>query len=342
MSDVGKTEAIEILRREVGFGCPVCRSPFLTWHHFDPPEAVEEHWRPEGIVALCLEHHGVADAKKGRPGAYSVDQLRAMKRDAALKAKPVEGDFLHLSGHKSPLVRIGGCYTDIKSPAISVNEIPQIAFQKDSSGQIGLNFVLRNRNDDVVVKMESNWFTAYPSNVHDMIVTPKTKDIRVWLDSEDVGLEFSFDRLTPSQLDERLRKDFEISKANAARKLQKLEPPLPSEVVQMMRDAEAMSDNLQQNPPSWVNHLPDHLREAYLAEDKTAYAVKQWVRESSALADGLIPFINFEEMALNFHGERIAVKDGIGSFAFYNAAFGNKRGAVNIDCRCHDCRSRRP
>lgn len=37
MSDKGKNETIAILRREVGFGCPVCRSPFLTWHHFDPP-----------------------------------------------------------------------------------------------------------------------------------------------------------------------------------------------------------------------------------------------------------------------------------------------------------------
>ena len=54
MSDKGKSAAIRTLRREVGFGCPVCRSPFLTWHHFDPPYHVEEHWRHEGMIALCL------------------------------------------------------------------------------------------------------------------------------------------------------------------------------------------------------------------------------------------------------------------------------------------------
>jgi hypothetical protein len=56
MSDKGRTAAIEILRKEVGFGCPICRNPLLTWHHFAPPSNVEHHWRPEGMIALCLEH----------------------------------------------------------------------------------------------------------------------------------------------------------------------------------------------------------------------------------------------------------------------------------------------
>ena len=35
------------LRTEVGYGCPICRSPFLTWHHFDPPYSVRPHNDPE-------------------------------------------------------------------------------------------------------------------------------------------------------------------------------------------------------------------------------------------------------------------------------------------------------
>jgi hypothetical protein len=46
------------LRQEVGFGCPFpdCRKPMLTFHHLDPPWRVEEHHRPEGIIALCKDH----------------------------------------------------------------------------------------------------------------------------------------------------------------------------------------------------------------------------------------------------------------------------------------------
>src|SRR4051794_36852278 len=84
MSDVGKNAAIAELRREVGFGCPVCRSPFLTWHHFDPPvhgpRGTGMHWRPEGIIAMCPICHPDADEKGGSAGAYSTEELRAMKK----------------------------------------------------------------------------------------------------------------------------------------------------------------------------------------------------------------------------------------------------------------------
>jgi hypothetical protein len=68
------------LRREVGFCCPVegCRSPYLTWHHFDPPWHMRQHHDAPGMVALCLQHHKEADA-----GAFTPEQLRAFKTIAA-------------------------------------------------------------------------------------------------------------------------------------------------------------------------------------------------------------------------------------------------------------------
>src|SRR5438093_427730 len=65
-----------LLRSEVGFGCPVpaCNSPYLSWHHFDPPWAIAHHHNPDGIVALCVQHHGAADG-----GAFTNQQLHAFK-----------------------------------------------------------------------------------------------------------------------------------------------------------------------------------------------------------------------------------------------------------------------
>src|SRR5579871_3229704 len=109
MSDKGKTEAIRKLRKEVGYGCPICRSPFLTWHHFDPPmEDLKDqpHWNPEGMIALCLTHHPRADRHKPYEGAYTKAELHEMKK-RDYSSKPVKGDFWHLE-KKNMLVRIGG------------------------------------------------------------------------------------------------------------------------------------------------------------------------------------------------------------------------------------------
>ena len=61
--------AKEGLRREVGYGCPVCRSPFLEFHHFDPPQYKEKHWRPEGMIAMCRDCHPDADEKEAKGAA---------------------------------------------------------------------------------------------------------------------------------------------------------------------------------------------------------------------------------------------------------------------------------
>lgn len=84
------------LRREVGFGCPLCRKPFLSWHHFDPPYHVEAHNRPEGMIALCLEHFAEADQ-----GLFSPEELRRLKVSPR-SAEDAKGDF---PSWKKPNVR---------------------------------------------------------------------------------------------------------------------------------------------------------------------------------------------------------------------------------------------
>jgi hypothetical protein len=82
----------KILRQEVHFGCPIenCGSPYLSFHHFDPPWRLRQHHEPGGMIALCLEHHIRADRN-----AYSIQQLKEMKRSPFLKkvgANPI-GDI---------------------------------------------------------------------------------------------------------------------------------------------------------------------------------------------------------------------------------------------------------
>lgn len=69
------SRVIRTLCQEVGFACPVCGSPFLTWHHFDPPWKVKKHHNTAGMIALCPEHAAHADG-----GHWTINQQRQLKR----------------------------------------------------------------------------------------------------------------------------------------------------------------------------------------------------------------------------------------------------------------------
>jgi len=81
-------EVRRVLRQEVGFCCPIdgCGSPYLSWHHFDPPWREREHHDPAGMIALCLQHHKEADA-----GTFTEAQLKQLKKTSA--SREVKGRF---------------------------------------------------------------------------------------------------------------------------------------------------------------------------------------------------------------------------------------------------------
>ena len=97
----------------------------------------------------------------------------------------------------------------------------------------------------------------------------------------------------------------------------------------------------------WERHLRAAAEETwYLTElldrrilrdsDPVATGVKQWVTENCQMDDGLIPVLNFEQMAIYFHGCRIAIKDGISDFINYCACL-NCGGGYNLGCACQQC-----
>jgi hypothetical protein len=304
MSDKGKTAAMEQPRKEVGFGCPVCRSPFLTWHHFDPPWHVEQHWRPEGIIALCREHHDAADARD-----YSPAELRAMKK-TPYRHEDVQAHFISWQ-KKVILVRMGSLYTNASGSLFSVNGIPQLALKRNEADLLLLSFELRNEYDEVLVKMTDNWFEAYPPNLHDLTVTPKTKDVKVWLDKEDVGLELSFDRITMEKLGKILAEDREHTRLEAE------------------KENERMPPELQEYHRTWF-------RQSSQQPDVLGYRIKKWAEGNCVMDDGLIPFLNVEKMAIYFHGRRLDIADRKCIVLRYSLALDCVH-AIHATCGCWIC-----
>src|SRR4029079_17259737 len=77
-----------VLRQAVGFGCPIpnCGSPYLVYHHFDPPWHEQQHMNPEGIIPLCAQHHAWANQK-----TWTTSQLREFKQSASHRRTSVRG-----------------------------------------------------------------------------------------------------------------------------------------------------------------------------------------------------------------------------------------------------------
>ncbi len=172
------------LRQEVGFGCPVpeCGNPYLEWHHFDPPFHVEEHHRPEGMIALCAEHHKKADA-----GAFTREQLRELKLNR-VNAERVRGSFDWL--RNDLLAVVGGMFHYQTQKIIHVDGIEVVRLTRDAEGYLRLNVKMLSLSPDQRAVIEdSDWLNI--GKPADLESPPNGKRLRISYDTGDrLGVEF--------------------------------------------------------------------------------------------------------------------------------------------------------
>lgn len=140
------------LRKEVGFGCPVCRNPYLSWHHFDPPWNQFKHHNPDGMIALCSEHHSKADG-----GAFTIEQLRKFKQKDY--SANIKGSFNWMR-HKLLSVVGGNFYYE--TPIIfQIMKTPIIWFTRDDTGYFLLNINMPSKSNEPRIKMENSFWISY-------------------------------------------------------------------------------------------------------------------------------------------------------------------------------------
>jgi hypothetical protein len=113
-----------------------------------------------------------------------------------------------------------------------------------------------------------------------MIVTPKTTEVSIWLSWGEVGLRFLFQRITVSTLDEVLAQDFERA-APAIREAERVVAEqfeaslahLPLGMRERVLEGMRASQSGTQCVLPGFDGLPESVREAHLARDKTSYGV---------------------------------------------------------------------
>lgn len=165
-------DVLRKLRKEVGFACPVCASPFLTWHHFDPVWKVKQHHNPFGMIALCPEHAAHADG-----GHYTVAQMRNYKKPLEVgeiisakwpwqpeKALVILGNFCFL-GSRPILTIQGRMVFGIRRSALPPSKIPFFSFQVDFRGGVG----------ERLLEIDENIIYFYGAGLTDIICPPQAR-----------------------------------------------------------------------------------------------------------------------------------------------------------------------
>lgn len=185
MNRTPPAEVRRALRREVGFGCPVpgCGSPYLYWHHFDPPWIERQHHNPAGMIALCGEHHAKADA-----GAYTKEQLQEFKRLGAERTGELRGRFDWMR-HRLLAVVGGNFYYD--TPVVfEFRGEPAIWFNRDEDGYLLLNVRMLTRSGEPRVRIEDN-FWLNRGEPEDLACPPSGKLLSVrYANGDALRIEF--------------------------------------------------------------------------------------------------------------------------------------------------------
>ena len=178
-----------LLRQEVNWGCPVqrCGSPFLSYHHFDPPFAEftdgQEH-DLRGMIALCLAHAKMADG-----GIWTRDQLRQMKRSPFLQGGEITGRLEWL--RQDIIFRFGGLTCVWPKVIIEIAGKPLIWVNRDNEGNMLLNMDIPANNGTPLLQMESNDWQVFGS-IANLEAVPGGRSIQVQIPKAGFALTMEF------------------------------------------------------------------------------------------------------------------------------------------------------
>lgn len=192
------------LRREVNFGCPFpeCGRPILSWHHFDPPWHEKNHHNPEGMIALCPEHHGLADGNN-----YTREQLRSWKK----KPNNIENIKYNIPWLWDNFVYEIG--TSFWSPDAQIKFNDTTIMQAKMSGQgepWKLSMVLLGESGQILAKIEDNFVTA-PVSLNDFNISYQGKNLEIIDKPKKNFLSLSCTTIKKSSIQEYLQKIYKYA-----------------------------------------------------------------------------------------------------------------------------------
>ncbi len=181
---------LEKLRRGVNFGCPVfgCGTPYLSWHHFDPPWRERHHHDPQGMIALCLTHASLADGNR-----WTTEQLREMKKNPYIKGDSISNYFEYF--RRKVVCNIANLAYNAKN-VLEIDGERVIGFEKDGEGYDRLNVLIRSSDNSIILKMENNFWTVFLPKLYDLRCSAQGRELEIRSRDQLTRFEMRFDELT--------------------------------------------------------------------------------------------------------------------------------------------------
>ncbi len=137
-----------------------CATPYLRWHHFDPPWRVRPHYYVPGMIALCQEHHEQAEA-----GEFSVEQLREFKLAGRDGAEKLRG---RLGWMREKLLAVvgGNFYYETRVP-LQIGPQAVVGFDRDEQGHFRLDVNVPSTTGEPRLRIDKNdWVeTGIPADL---------------------------------------------------------------------------------------------------------------------------------------------------------------------------------
>lgn len=283
------------LRQEVNFGCPLpdCGCPLLTWHHFDPPWHIRNHHNPDGMIALCVEHHAMADQ-----GIFSNEQLHAFKSNPN-KLNLIRNKFLWFP--EASIIRLGGCYANDWCE-LSLCERPLLEIKRDNDGLTKICFMLFDKHGEIIAAMNKNEFTLIPKNIHDFTVAASSNRIKIWYEKSSIGFELHYSRKNLKQIEAFLADDKKKMMGQIEDKLAAF--IMENDIESKENDLDSLYEKLEK-----IDNINDLIPICYQEGDPTTTIIR-WYAVKHIGSDGKIPFINFEKCNLHYKGKNIRIEKG--------------------------------
>lgn len=156
----------------------------LSWHHFDPPWAVEQHHRPEGMIALCRDHHPEADS-----GAFTADHLRELKQKGRDQNEPLHGQFNWM--RESLLAVVGGSFYFEVPVAVEIGDTPIIWFSRDADQRLLVSINQPSVTGLPRMQMVENYWITAGSDEVEIVCPPSGKLLHAkYPNGDEVKVQF--------------------------------------------------------------------------------------------------------------------------------------------------------
>lgn len=141
------------LRREAGFGCCLCGSPFIEYHHITPWHEAQRH-EPADMMVVCPNDHARITA-----GAVPVAKQRAAKAHPVNIARGLVHGTLGVLQTNLALDISGSTFIDYPT-VLRVNSEDLIALRIHEDGYLALSLRLYGPDDDLVCEIVDNEWRA--------------------------------------------------------------------------------------------------------------------------------------------------------------------------------------